>query len=39
LLSSPVVAAEKQIRGFVGLTFAGETTFFDAEQAAGDRTG
>jgi len=35
LLSSPVVAAEKQIRGFVGLTFAGETTFFDAEQAAG----
>jgi hypothetical protein len=35
LLSSPVAAAEKQVRGFVGLTFAGETTFFDAEQAAG----
>ena len=35
LLSSPVAGAEKQIRGFVGLTFAGETTFFDAEQAAG----
>jgi hypothetical protein len=35
LLSSPVAAAEKQIRGFVGLTFAGETTFVDAEQAAG----
>jgi len=35
LLSSPVAAAAKQVLGFVGLTFAGETTFVDSEQAAG----
>ena len=35
LLTSPVAAAEKQIRVFVGLTFAGNTTFVDFEQAAG----
>jgi hypothetical protein len=35
LLSSPVLAAEKQVRGLVGLTFAGSTTFVDFEQAAG----
>jgi hypothetical protein len=34
LLSARATAAEKQVRGFVGLTFAGSTTFFDAEQAA-----
>jgi hypothetical protein len=35
LLSSPVAGAEKQVRGFVGLTFAGSTTYVDFEQAAG----
>src|SRR5262245_5755536 len=35
LLSPPALAAEKQVRGFVGLTFAGSTTFVDFEQAAG----
>jgi hypothetical protein len=35
LLSSPVAARKSRSVGFVGLTFAGETTFFDAEQAAG----
>src|SRR5262245_55291124 len=35
LLSSPVLAAEKQVRAYVGFTFAGSTTFVDLEDAAG----
>ncbi len=37
LLSTPVRAADKQIRPFVGLTFAGSTTFFDLDHAVGKR--
>ena len=35
LLSWPAEGAEKQIRPFVAVTFAGETTFVDSELAAG----
>ena len=39
LLSRPAAAAEKQIRPFVGVTFAGATTFVDFENAAGGPNG
>lgn len=37
LLSLPASAAEKQIRPFVGLTFASSTTFVDLDHAIGKR--
>ena len=39
LLSQPAAAAEKQIRPFVGLTFAGSTTFVDLDHAVEKRHG
>ena len=35
LLAGPAGAAEKQVRPFVAVTFAGSTTFVDSELAAG----
>lgn len=39
LLSQPASAAEKQIRPFVALTFAGSTTFVDLDHAVEKRHG
>ena len=39
VLSQPAVAADKQVRPLVGLSFRGATTFVDLDKAVGERHG